>query len=583
MVSTERRVWQYAHVDQESIRRLAAELQISPLLARVLVARKIHTREMGLKFFSRKLSELHDPEQLPGISQAADRIVDAIKHQRLITIYGDYDVDGVTATSLLWHCIRLAGGRSEYYIPARLEEGYGLNITAIETLATQDPAQLVVSVDCGITSVIEARRARELGLELIITDHHQFAENFPEETILVHPRLPGSSYPFGELCGAGVAFKLAWAVCARLGDGKKASPRMKEFLLSAIGLAAIGTVADVVPLTGENRVLVHYGLSTIGEKSSIGLKALLKAAGLHEKSSLAADDIGFALGPRINAAGRLGQARLAVELLTTDNEDRAHKLAAYLDELNKQRQSLERKMFKQAKDLVNDHPAWSEEKALVLTHDEWHAGVIGIVAGKVAESFQRPAILLGPSTSADVLQGSGRSFAGFNLHEGLGACQEHLITFGGHHAAVGMKLSRKHLDSFRASLVDFVSQNHLIEPGSAPLPIDAEVTFQEITTRAIEELDLLAPFGSANPRPMFAATRVELAAPPKTMGEGGRHLSLLLRQHDKTLRAVAFGQGEWAEEIAAHAAIHLAFQPIINEFRGQRNVDLHIKDWAPAT
>jgi single-stranded-DNA-specific exonuclease len=580
MVATHGRIWQFAHCETEAIRRLASELKISPLLARVLVGRQITSREAGLKFFSRKLTELHDPELLPGVSQAAERVVAAIKEGRLITIYGDYDVDGVTSTSLLWHCIKLAGGRAEYYIPSRLEEGYGLNVGAIETLAAQDASQLVVSVDCGITSVAEARRAKELGLELIITDHHQFAATLPEETILVHPRLPGG-YPFGDLCGAGVAFKLAWAICTRLGDGKKASPRMKEFLLSAIGLAAIGTVADVVPLVGENRVLVHYGLSTINEKSSVGLKALLKAAGLADKSAIAADDIGFGIGPRINAAGRLGQARLAVELLTTDNEPRAQQLAAYLDELNKSRQTLERKMLKQAKELVTEHPTWGDERALVLTHDEWHAGILGIVAGRVAEHFQRPTILLGPSASVEVLQGSGRSFAGFNLHSGLMACGESLMTFGGHHAAVGMKVARLRVDEFREALVEYVAQNHAVEPGAAPLLIDAEVMLSEINARAIEELDLLAPFGNTNPRPMFAATNVELAAPPKTMGEGGRHLSLLLRQQQTTIRAVAFGQGEWAEEIATHPRIKLAFQPVINEFRGQRNVDLHVKDWAP--
>lgn len=340
------RKWTFHPHDEAGIRRLGGQLRISPLLAQVLIARGFSQADVAREFLDAKLSDLHDPSELPGIDAAADLIVQAIQDRRRITIYGDYDVDGVTGTSILWHCLQLSNATVDYYIPCRLEEGYGLNNAALQQLYEEDPKRLVVSVDCGIASVAEAAMAKEIGLDLIITDHHHIGSELPNALVLVHPRLPGSTYPFGELCGAGVAFKLAWAICQRLGDGKKASPRMREFLKQAVGLAALGTVADVVPLLGENRVIVRYGLQSLREQSSLGMKALLGITGLLEKPEIRADDIGFGLGPRINAAGRLGQARLAVELLTTENPERATKLAEYLNTLNDNRKTVERRILK---------------------------------------------------------------------------------------------------------------------------------------------------------------------------------------------------------------------------------------------
>lgn len=573
------RHWRIATHDAGYVGQLAADLKIPALVAQVLAARGCRSAADAQSFLARKLTDLHDPELLPGVSQAADRLVEAVKAGRRITVYGDYDVDGVTATSLLWHCLQLAGGRVDYYIPCRMEEGYGLNCDALRQLHTEDPSRIVISVDCGITSVAEAVLAKEIGLELIITDHHQFAESLPD-TLLVHPRLPGGNYPFGDLCGVGVAFKLAWAICARLGDGKKASPRMREFLLSAIGLTAIGTVADVVPLIGENRVLVSTGLGGLLERANPGLRALLTITGLAERESLQAEDLGFAIGPRINAAGRLGQARLAVELLTTDSAERATALAAYLDELNKNRQTVERRMLKQAKEMVEEHPQWQDEPALVLAHADWHAGVIGIVANRVADAFQKPAILLSYNGPQGLAQGSGRSHAGFNLHAGLTACQELLTTFGGHHAAVGLKISPDRIDAFREQFTQYVAAHHRPTAEDVELAVDAEVRLQDITPRAVEQLERLGPFGAANARPVFTASGVQLAAPPKKMGEGERHLSLLVRQYGETLRAVAFGRGEWADEMAAHSGdFAICFQPVINRFRGHAKAELQLVDW----
>ncbi|MFN0050844.1 MAG: single-stranded-DNA-specific exonuclease RecJ [Planctomycetales bacterium] len=569
--------------DEAEVKHLAAHLRVSPVLAQVLAARGFVSPEAAGAFLDAGLMELHEPELLPGVSAAADRIVAALQAGRRITIYGDYDVDGVTATSLLWHCLKLAGGKVDYYVPLRLEEGYGLNCAALRQLHENDPSSLVVTVDCGIVSVEEAALARELGLELIITDHHELGPRLPEADGLVHPRLPGSTYPFGDLCGVGVAFKLAWAICARLGDGRKASPRMREFLKAAVGLAAIGTVADVVPLLGENRVLVRFGLQSLRERASPGLKALLQRTDLLSKATLDAEDIGFTIAPRINAAGRLGQARLAVELLTTDNVERAETLATYLEEQNKARQTVDKRIFKQARELLESHPDWLRQPALVLDSGDWHAGVIGIVAGRIAEHFQKPSIMIAVNHQEQSGQGSARSFAGFDLHAGLTACGEHLLTFGGHQAAAGLRIAADRIAPFREAFCRYVAEHHTVTAADLELAVDAEVRLADLTLRAVTELDRLGPFGRDNPRPVLASSRVELVEPPRKMGEGERHLSLRVRHYGKVLRAVAFGKGEWAEPIAAVGGpISISFAPTINRFRGQENVELRLLDWNPA-
>lgn len=576
------RTWRFSNHDESLVRQLSGSLRVSPLLAQVLISRGFQTADSAADFLNAKLVDLHPPEQLPGVPEAADLVIAAIQAGRRITIYGDYDVDGVTATSVLWHCLQLLDAHVDYYIPSRMEEGYGLNPDAIRSLHEEDPDRLLISVDCGIASVAEAQLARELGLELIITDHHQMGETLPDAAALVHPRLPGTDYPFGDLCGAGVAFKLAWAICQRLGDGQKASPRMREFLKQAVGLTAIGTVADVVPLRGENRVLVRYGLSSLSERPPLGLQTLMKVAGIEADKKLESDDIAFSLGPRINAAGRLGQARLAVELLTTENRERALKLADYLDQLNKQRQTVERRIYRQAKELYDEHPEWHDHATLVLAHEDWHPGVIGIVASRVAERFERPTFLIAIDASSREGQGSGRSYAGFNLHEALQQCGHHLLKFGGHQAAAGLRVHHDSLDAFREALNTYAQQHHRPTDSDLELRIDAEVRLADVSHKAVTELNQLGPFGQENARPRFAATRVELNSPPRKMGEGERHLSLDLRQYETRMRAVAFGKGEWAEEIAATPGpIAITFAPIINSWRGRNQVELQLIDWQP--
>lgn len=576
------RRWTFHPHDESQIRRLSAELRVSPLLAQVLIARGFVSASAARKFLDTRLTDLHEPALLPGIDAAADLIVAAVRGGRRITIYGDYDVDGVTGTSLLWHCLQLNNAKVDYYIPCRLEEGYGLNTDALRQLHEEDPQRLVVSVDCGISSVAIAAEARAMGLDLIITDHHQIGDELPDALALVHPRLPGSSYPFGELCGAGVALKLAWAVCQRLGDGQKSTPRMREFLKQAVGLAAVGTVADVVPLTGENRVLVRYGLQTLREQCSPGLRALMKTAGLLDKPDLRADDIGFGIGPRINAAGRLGQARLAVELLTTSDAGRATQLAEYLEQLNGNRKTVERRIQKQAREQIAEHPEWEAHRTLVLAHHDWHPGVIGIVASRVAEEFHKPAVLIALRDDGTG-QGSGRSWGGCDLYSALASCREHVTHFGGHQAAAGVRLSASKVNALRDQLARWADTHFQPTATASDLRIDAEVLLAEVTLQAVQDLDRLGPFGQQNPQPRFVASNIELVEPPKTMGEGDRHLQLRVRQHRTQMRAVAFGRADWVKPlIEAGGPISISFAPTINEYRGRRNVELHLVDWKPA-
>lgn len=578
------RQWRFALHDRAVVARLVREMKCSPLLAQVLASRGIDNGAHGEQFLAARLSDLIPPDELPGAAEAADRIVAAFRAGRRITIYGDYDVDGVTATSLLWHCLKLVGANVDYYIPSRLEEGYGLNLDAIRTLHSEDPNRLIVTVDCGICSLEEAALAKSLGLELIITDHHTLDSTLPDSAVNVHPRLPGSSYAFPELCGAGVAFKLAWAVCMRLGDGTKASPRMRDYLKSAVGLAAMGTIADVVPLKGENRIIVRYGLLSLVENSLPGLEMLRKVAGYDKNPSLSAEDIAFGIAPRINAAGRLGQARLAVELLTTDNRQRAAQLADYLDQLNKNRQTVERKMFREAKEIIEENPEWEQHPTLVVASDEFHPGVMGIVASRLVERFQKPTIVIASNRETGLGQGSGRTCGDFNLHSHLSECTEYLERFGGHKAAIGLRIALDRIDEFREAFASVAATQLGEGESDAPeIQIDAEVSLHDLTTPAVRELDTLGPFGAQHRRPIFSVAHVQLAEPPGTMGGGDRHLAMKVRQGEKVFRCVAFGKGEWAAELAkVSGPLSLCFSASINAFRGYENVELQLHDWRPA-
>ena len=574
--------WRFQPHDVGRVQHLQRAAGLAPVVAQLLVSRGFHDPDSASRFLAAKLTDLRDPDELPGVEDAAELVYQAIQQQKRITIYGDYDADGMTATALLLRGLRLLGADVNFYVPNRMEEGYGLNHDALKKLAERKTQQ-VISVDCGIASVEEAETAHQLGLELIVTDHHEMSNQLPRAAAIVHPRLPGSDYPFSGLCGAGVAFKLMWSVCQRVSQAKRVTERLRNYLLTAVGLAAIGTVADVVPLLDENRVLVRHGLTTLKAQPTAGVSALMKVAGLANKRSLSSDDIGFSLAPRLNAAGRLGQAQLAVELLATDSHERATELAEYLDELNGRRTSLERSIQLAAKKQIDEHHDLDREPALVLAGRGWHAGVIGIVAGRLAEQYHRPVIVLSlDDLNVKHATGSGRSIPGFNLNQALAHCRGHLVAHGGHAAAAGLRIEEKNIDAFRADFYDYVGGQLSSADRIPEVVIDAEAPLPHLTLRTIEQLERLSPFGQDHPRPTLCARAVQLGNRPRKMGKGDQHLSVMLQQGNVRLRSLAFNRGQWAEQLkACGEALDIAYRPVINEFNGRRAVEVHLVDWHP--
>jgi single-stranded-DNA-specific exonuclease len=376
---------------------------------------------------------------------------------------------------------------------------------------------------------------------------------------------------------------LAWALCQRASGSQKVRPRFREFLLAATGLAAIGTIADVVPLVDENRLLVKHGLLSLKGSPLPGIAALARVAKLDDRPQLASEDVAFALAPRLNAAGRLGQAELAVELLRTDSHERANELAGFLDELNSSRDHLERSIYLAATRQLKESPPTRKDPALVLAGRGWHAGVIGIVAGRLAERFCRPVVLIALDELGGAIgTGSARSAFGLDLYHALRACSDHLVSFGGHAAAAGLRIDVSSISAFRQEFCNHVASRVEPEDRVAELRIDAESPLAQLTLRTVEQIEQLAPFGHGNPRPVLCATEVQMDGPPRRMGSGDRHLALKVRQHNVCLRGVAFGRGEWAEDLERHSRpIDIAYRPVINEFRGRRRVEVHIVDWRP--
>lgn len=574
--------WHIRPHDRAAVAALERSAGVPAIVAALLAARGVTDPGAVRSFLSGTLADLRDPETLPGVPEAADRILAAVQAGRRITVYGDYDADGMCATAILVGCLEAVGAKPAWYVPSRQDEGYGLNAEALETLAAQG-TQLLVTVDCGITAVAEARRARELGLELIVTDHHHFAAELPAADVLVHPRLPGTSYPFAGLCGAAVAFKLAWAIATRASGSSRVTPRLREALLRGVGLAAFGTVTDVMPLIDENRLLVRHGLENVRSRGGPGLARLIELTGLAERSRLESEDIAFKLGPRLNAAGRMATAANGIELLVTEDDARGTQLADYLHELNAQRETEERSLqlaaTKQAKDLFDPEA----DAALVLADRGWHKGVIGIVAGRLAERWHRPVVMI----ARDPLQGgpavgSVRSVPGFDVLAAVQASAEHLLGCGGHAAAAGLQVEDAKIDDFRRAFVAEVAARMPVSLRRAQLTLDGETSLAALTLDTVEQLERLAPFGEGNRRPVLCASGVTLAEPARTMGQGGKHLQLRLRQHAATIRGVAFGAGEWLPHLPPPGQpFHVAFRPKINEYRGRRSAEIEVIDWRP--
>ena len=570
------KVWHLLPHDAAAIERMSRSLRVSPIIAQLLLNRRQAEGLQAEQFLACPLTGLLEPELLPGVNTAVDRLMIAIQEKKKICVYGDYDVDGVTATAIMLTCLKLLEAQVDFHVPHRLDDGYGLSNETLQKLAANG-TNVVVTVDCGITSIDEAEEAARLGMELIITDHHEPKATLPRAMALVHPRLPGTSYPFGGLSGAGVAFKLAWALCKRACGSAKVTPPMREFLLDAILLAALGTVADVVPLFEENRIFVRHGLARMRTKPMIGLQSLLKCAKLDTKVNLGAVDIGYSLAPRINAAGRLGTARLAVELLTPTSQDRALVLADYLERQNKERQVMERRILHEAREQA---VRYADAPALVLASAEWHPGLLGIVASRLVDQYARPVLMIALREGQPHGQGSGRSVPGFKLHEALQECTASLVGHGGHAAAAGFRIVPEAIDLFRENFCAVVARQFGAEPQAHRLTIDAEVPLSALTSGVMQAIEQLEPYGSGNPPPLLLADRLQIVGEPRKVGDGERHLSLRVRQNGKELRGIAFGMGDRYEELMSQGGqCCLAFTPRWNEWQGYKSVEIEVKDF----
>jgi len=563
---------------------LASNLKISPLIAQILLNRGLSEPDACRSFLQPSLKHLHDPALIPNLTRASERIARAISDHEKIVIYGDYDVDGITATSILWHALTTLGADVHTYIPHRIDEGYGLNGEAIEELANGG-AKLIVTVDCGVTALKPADVARTRGVDLIITDHHEGKESpdgpmLPDCFALVHPRLAGDgpAYPNPHLCGAGVAFKLAWGVGQAVNGAAKVSDTFREFLMEATALAALGTIADVVPLIGENRILAAFGLGLLKRSKLRGIRALIASAGL-DGQTLDAYHVGFLLGPRLNASGRMGHAHLAVEMLTTADDARANEIATFLEQQNRSRQTIERQTVVEAMDQATQLGYASDDvRGIVLGKEGWHPGVIGIVASRMVERFAKPVVMV--AMSEGMGSGSGRSIAGFHLARALQACTHTLESHGGHEMAAGLKLRTEKFDAFRDAFT--AHANEVLTPADLVPEIKLEclTDLKNVTRALVDDLKRLGPFGCGNRKPLLACRGVTLSAPARRVGKTGDHLQLFVRHGQVQMKCIAFNTGALFDRLKPGMSLDLAVDPTLNEYNGMTSVELDVKDIA---
>ena len=561
--------WDTLNCDDAAADALAAALKISPVVAKLLCQRGLGDPELAERFLNPSLDHLHDPMLLADMGVAVERILGAIARKEKIAIHGDYDVDGVTSTVILRRALELLGGNVMHFIPERLKDGYGLQPVAIERLHA-DGVALVISVDCGIRGAEAAGRARELGVDLIITDHHEPDTELPPAMAIINPKRRDCTYPDKYLAGVGVALKLVQALCSRAGRDK--------LMPGFIKVAAIGTLADVVPLVGENRVIAKLGLELLTKgPHKVGLRALIDVCGLTGKT-IDSYHIGFMLAPRVNAAGRMSTPDIAARLFLADDEtlaEEVRQLALQLDGENVKRQEEEAQILALAKKIVQTDPDVGARSILVVAGEGWHRGVIGIVASKLMDAFHRPAIVL--SVEDGIAHGSCRSFSRFDMLGALERCAHLLTRFGGHKQAAGLTLDAGRIRELRLA-VNAVADETLGPDDLMPrLRIDGALAFREITGGVAAGIMSLAPFGAGNPRPVFAARGVEIIDGPRKLKE--RHLKMSLKQEGRIFRAVAWRAAERHDYLAEHkAALDVAFSLEQNQYNGNTYVELTLAD-----
>lgn len=552
------------HKSEDDVKELCSELKISPLVASLLVRRGFNTASLAKKFLYEHEEQCHDPYLLTGMDSAVNRIHQAIENQEPILIFGDYDADGVTSTSVMMLTLKELGAIVDFYIPNRFTEGYGPNEPAFRH-AHESGVKLIITVDTGISAVHEASVLKNLGVDLIITDHHEPGPILPEALAIIHPKLPGSTYPFKELAGVGVAFKLSQALLGQL----------PEHLLEFV---AIGTIADLVPLVDENRYLVKRGLKKIRSSSRSGIKALCKQAGI-EQQTIDEETIGFTIGPRINAVGRLDSADPAVHLLLSEDLDEAEMLAEEIDSYNKERQRIVSSIADEAIQQVNDFYPIGENSVIVVGQEGWNAGVVGIVASRLVEAFYRPTIVLSFDREKGIAKGSARSIEGFDLFKNLSTCREILPHFGGHPMAAGMTLKLEDVDELRSRLNE-LAVNQLSEEDFIPITVvDLEMSIKDVQLNALEELQLLAPFGTSNKKPKIFVRDANITQ-IKKIGANQSHLKLTLEHEGSILDGIGFHLGEKVDHISPQSKLSVVGELSINEWNNIRKPQIFLHDLA---
>ncbi|PIP68228.1 MAG: single-stranded-DNA-specific exonuclease RecJ [Candidatus Omnitrophica bacterium CG22_combo_CG10-13_8_21_14_all_43_16] len=563
--------WRISPSDANLQKYLSGSLSISPVIAQLLINRGMADIDKIKSFLKSDVSELYNPFLMKGMSEAVSRIKRALAKKEKILIHGDYDVDGVTATALLFFGLKEFGAEPVYFIPDRLTEGYGLGSNGVEE-AVKIKASLVITVDCGISSHEEVEALNKHGIDVVVTDHHEPPRILPDAHAVINPHQKGCAYPDKFLSGVSIAFKLCQALGAELNS--------RNFW-KHLDLVALGTVSDMAPILGENRILVKEGLKLLKNGgSNKGVKALIEVSGI-KKDKIGAFEIGFILGPRINAAGRLGYAGIAVELLLTEDDTRARELAKKLNEANQERQKIEKNTLKEALSKMEKDINFKDHRVIVLHNEDWHAGVMGIVASRISDRFNRPAILI--STKDGVGRGSGRSIENFHLFEALASCEGFLKEYGGHQYACGLTILEENLPGFIKLINELAKDTMKTEDLTQSLSIDMETGLDALDRKTIEDIEALEPFGEGNPEPVFCSRNLRLAQPVRVLK--GEHLKFQVTDGKKKFDAIGFGMAKDGDiELALKdcGSFDMAYTVSINNWQGINTIQLKIEDIKPS-
>ena len=563
------KIWQIKD-DSCSASSLARKLGVSKLLASLLIHRNITSTDSAQSFLFPKLGALHDPFLLKDMDRAVELIQSFIVKKKKITIYGDYDADGITATSLLFDFFSRLKIPISFYIPHRLEEGYSLNEKAVREIA-EDGTDLIITVDCGINSFSEIALAHKLGMEVVVTDHHQLPSGFEPLCPTINPLRPDSSFPFKELAGVGLAFYLAIAIRSNLREigffQNKSEPDLKPYL----DLVAIGTIADIVPLIEENRILVKKGLAVLKETRRPGIKALLKVSGIKNNQAITTHDIAFKLAPRLNAMGRLGPATRAVHLLTTDDEVEASSIANQMDSLNAQRQEIQNGIVLECRGKIDEMKDLERHRTIVLSNPQWHRGVVGIVASKIVDEYYRPTLIF--TDEGDLLKGSGRSIDGFDLYNALFDLSDLLMQFGGHEYAAGITLESKNIEAFCDKFEELARKKIDTKDMIPKIEVDTKLGLESINPQTLKDIEMLLPFGHKNPQPIFWAGPVRVVFSTVV---GNDHLKLKIKEKGTAFDCIAFGQA--ALHPLEGKLVNILFHVEINTWQGMESIQLVIVD-----